>query len=151
MMDAAFEFSGMNMDLAIDGYSVPKGLFVDIMVEKCQLLQQYLKSTIECLTLVTNMSQETAIIKFIDRDIVETPLLQFTISNSYDMEEQLYILWMKARKVLKAYNAHDSSTELEHIVSYYHSMKYEEMMHACFLQVTLTYGTTYIISIIYVH
>ena len=71
-MDAAFEFSfsGMNMDFAMhlvaDGHPIPKGLFVDIIVEKCQLLQQYLKSTVECLTLVTNVSQETAIINFID-------------------------------------------------------------------------------------
>ena len=65
--------------------------------------------------------------------MVETPLLQFTISNLYDLEEQLYTLWMKARKVLKAYNAHDSSAELEHIVSYYHLMEYEEMMQACLL------------------
>ena len=76
-MDAAFKFSfsSMNMDftmhLATDGHLIPKGLFVDIIVEKCQLLQQYLKSTVEFLTLVTNVSQETAIIKFIDQDIVK--------------------------------------------------------------------------------
>ena len=45
MMDAAFEFSfsSMNMDFAIhltrDGHLVPEGLFVDIVVEKCLLLQ----------------------------------------------------------------------------------------------------------------
>ena len=138
-MDVVFEFSfsSINMDftmhLVTDGHQIPKGLFVDIIVEKCQLLQQYLKSAVECLTLVTNVSQETAIIKFIDRDIVKIPLLQFTISNLYDLEEQLYTLWIKACKVLKAYNICNSLAELEHIVSYYHSMAYEEMMHACLL------------------
>ena len=45
MMDAAFEFSfsGMNMDFAIhlttDGHPVLQGLFVNIVVEKCLLLQ----------------------------------------------------------------------------------------------------------------
>ena len=92
-----------------------------------------LKSTVECLTLVTNVSQDTVIIKFIDRDIVKVPLLQFTISNLYDLEEQLYAHWIKARKVLKAYNVCDSSAELNHIVSYYHSTAYVEMMHACLL------------------
>ena len=44
-MDVAFEisFSGMNMDFAIhlthDDHTVPEGLFVDIVVEKCLLLQ----------------------------------------------------------------------------------------------------------------
>ena len=45
MMDVAFEFSfsGMNKDFAIhlthDGHPVPEGLYVDIVVEKCLLLQ----------------------------------------------------------------------------------------------------------------
>ena len=45
MMDAAFEFSfsGMNMDFTIcltaDERPVPEGLFIDIVAEKCLLLQ----------------------------------------------------------------------------------------------------------------
>ena len=45
MMEAAFEFSfsGMNMDFAIhltaDRHPVPEGLFIDIVAEKCLLLQ----------------------------------------------------------------------------------------------------------------
>ena len=80
-MDAAFEFSftGMNMEFAIhpvaDGHDIPEGLFVNIMIEKCQLLQQHLKSSKDCLTLVANVNHETASIKVFDRDIMETPLL----------------------------------------------------------------------------
>ena len=138
-MEAAFEysFSGMNMDFAIhltaDRTPIPEGLFVNIVAEKCLLLRWYLTSAVECLTLVTNVSKDTAKIQFIDRDIVETPLLQFTISNLYDLEEQFYTLWMKARKVLKAYNARNTSAEMEYIVNYYHSREYEEMMCACLL------------------
>ena len=51
----------MNMDFAIhltwDGHPIPEGLFVDIVVEKCLLLQWYLKSAAECLALVTNVNQ----------------------------------------------------------------------------------------------
>ena len=92
-----------------------------------------MRSAVECLTMVTNVSKETATIKFIDQDIVDTPLLQFTISNLCDLEEQFFTLWMKACKVLKAYNAHNNSAEMEHIVNYYHSMEYVEMMSACLL------------------
>ena len=87
MMDAAFKFSfpGMNMDFAIhlthDGIPVPEGLFVNIVVEKCLLLQQYLNSAPECLALVTNVNQGKTTIKFIDRDMMENPLMQFTITN----------------------------------------------------------------------
>ena len=79
------------------------------------------------------MSKDTAIVKFIDPDIVATPLLQFTISNLEDLEEQFFTLWMKACKVLKAYNTGNDTAEMEHIVSYYHSTEYEEMMHAILL------------------
>ena len=81
MMDVAFEFSfsGINMDFAIhlthDGHPVLEGLFVDIVVEKCLLLQQYLKSVAECLALVTNVNQGKATIKFINWDMMENPLL----------------------------------------------------------------------------
>ena len=101
MMDAAFEFSfsGMNMDFAIhltrDGHLVMEGFFVDIVVEKCLLLQRYLKSAAECLALVTNVNQGKATIKFINQDMMENPLLQFTITNVYDLEEQFYILWLE--------------------------------------------------------
>ena len=139
MMEAAFEFSfsGMNMDFTIhltaDGRPIPGGLFIDIVTEKCLLLQHYLKSAVECLTLVTNINKKTATIKNIDQDIIEPPLLQFTISNLEDLEEQFFTLWMKAPKVLKAYNTCNNLAELEHIVCYYHSMEYREMMHVCLL------------------
>ena len=139
MMEAAFEFSfsSMNMDFAIhlttEGCPIPGGLFIDIVAEKCLLLQCYLKSAVECLTMVTNVNKKTATIKIIDQDIIEPPLLQFTILNLEDLEEQFFTLWMKACKVLKAYNALNNSAELEHIVRYYHSTEYREMMHACLL------------------
>ena len=49
-MDAAFQFlvNGLNMEFAIplieDGCSIPNGLFVNILTEKCQLLHQHIKS-----------------------------------------------------------------------------------------------------------
>ena len=85
------------------------------------------------MTTVTNINQQTATIKFIDQDITESPLLQFTISNLEDLEEQFFTLWMKAHKVLKAYNALNNLAELEHIYHYYHSTEYIKVIHACLL------------------
>ena len=67
--------------------------------------------------MVTNINKEIATIKIIDQDIIEPPLLQFTISILEDLEEQFFTLWMKAHKVLKAYNALNNMAELEHIYS----------------------------------
>ena len=138
-MDSAFEysFSGMNMDFAIhltrDGHPILEGLFVDIVVEKCLLLQWYLKSAAECLALVTNVNQGKATIQFIDQDIMKNPLLPFTIIKENDLEEQFYILWLRACRILKMYNAFDVAAELEFIYNFYHSEEYKEMMHACLL------------------
>ena len=138
-MDAAFEFSfnGLNMDFAMhltqDRHKVPEGLFTEIMVEKCLLLHQYMTSADECLTLVSNVNNEKAIIKLYDHDIMHTPLLQYEISNQYDIEEQLYVLWKKARKIFKVYKVLDPSKELDHIARYYSSEAYMERMRACLL------------------
>ena len=138
-MDSAFEysFSGMNMDFAIhltwDGHPILEGHFVDIVVEKCLLLQQYLKSATECLALVTNVNQGKATIQFIDWDIMKNPLLPFTIIKENDLEEQFYILLLRAHRILKMYNAFDVAAKLEFIYNFYHSEEYEEMMHACLL------------------
>ena len=138
-MDSAFEysFSGMNMDFAIhltqDGLPIPEGLFVDIVVEKCLLLQWYFKSAAECLALVTNVNQGKATIQFIDRDLMKNPLLPFTIIKEDNLEEQFYILWLRACRILKVYNTFDIATELELIYNFYHSEEYEEMMHTCLL------------------
>ena len=80
-----------------------------------------------------NVNNEKAFIKIYDHDIMHKPLIQFEISNLYDLEEQLYELWKKAHKVFKVYNVYDPSAGLEHIVNYYHSTEYEEMMCACLL------------------
>ena len=138
-MDAAFEFffTGMNMEFAIhlaaDGHSIPEGLFINIMIEKCQLLHQHLKVSKDCLTLVTNMNHQTAYIKVFDQNIMESPLLDFTISNLYDLETQLYQLWIEVRKILKNYAVRDPLAELGHIVSYYNSAAYRDLMHGCLL------------------
>ena len=101
-MDSAFEysFSGMNMEFAIhltlDNHPIPEPLFVDIVVEKCLLLQQYLKSAMDCIALVTNVNNGQATIQFIDRDIMKNPILPFTITKEKDLEEQFYILWLRA-------------------------------------------------------
>ena len=71
-MDAAFEFAvnGENMDFAINpignGHTVPAALFIDILTEKCQLINKHLCSTRDCLMIVANLSNDTASIKFHD-------------------------------------------------------------------------------------
>ena len=69
-MDAAFEFAvnGDNMEFAANrirtGHTVPAALFIDIMTEKCQLLNKHLHTTRDYLMIVASITNTTASIKF---------------------------------------------------------------------------------------
>ena len=116
-----------------DGCSIPHGLFVDIMTEKCQLLLQHIKSSRDCLMLVANIDSMMATIKLFDKNLMDSQLLHCTISNLWDIEDQLYCLWIEVCGILKAYAVDDHSAKLRHIDTYYSSLEYEDMMHACLL------------------
>ena len=138
-MDSAFEysFSGVNMEFAIhltlDNHPIPEPLFMDIVVEKCLLLQCYLKSATDCIAMVTNFNNGQANIQFIDRDIMKNPLLPFKITKEKDWEEQFYILWLRVHCILKMYNSFNEADELDFSHNFYHSEEYTKMMHASLL------------------
>ena len=138
-MEATFEFSvnGLNMEFAINlimnGCSKPDGLFVNILTEKCQLIHKHIKSSKDCLLMVANINRMVATIKLFDRNLEDSQLLHYTISNHCDLEEQLYRLWIEVHGILKDYAVDDHSAELRTIDTYYSSLEYEDMMHACLL------------------
>ena len=123
-MDPAFEFSvnGLNMEftihLAVDGCSIPDLLFVDILTEKFQLLHQHIKSSKDCLMLVVNIGCTMATIKLFDKNLMDSQLLHFMVSNLWDLEEQLYRLWIEVCGVLKDYAVNDPLLELSHITDF---------------------------------
>ena len=138
-MGPAFEFSvnGLNMEfaihLAVDGCSIPDLLFVDILTEKCQLLHQHIWSSKDCLMLFANIGRMMATIRLFDKNIMDSQLLHFTLSNLWDLEEQLYRLWIEVCRVLKDYAVNNPLLELSNIMDYYSSTTYHDMMSACLL------------------
>ena len=137
MQHLSFQSHGLNMDFTIhlvrDGHNIPNGLFVDILTEKCQLLHQHIKSSKDCLMLVANIGSMMATIKLFNKNLVDSQLLHCTISNLWDLEEQLYRLWIEVWGILKDYAIDDHSKELRNIDEYYGSAAYEDMMCACLL------------------
>ena len=106
MMDATIQFSleGDNMafaaELAEDGKNKPQALFLDIMIEKTQMLHHHLKHLDLGLALVVNIGRHMAKIKLYD-SLVEVSLkLHFTISNLWVIEDQLYRLWIEVNGVV---------------------------------------------------
>ena len=138
-MEAAFRFlvNGLNMEFAmnliVNGRSIPGGLFVDILTEKCQLIHKHIKSTKDCLLMVANVNHMVATIKLFDKNLEDSQLLHCTISNHCELEDQLYRLWIEVHSILKDYTIDDHAAELRTIDTYYSSLEYEGMMHACLL------------------
>ena len=55
------------------------------------------------------------------------------MSNLWDLEKQLYRLWIEVHGVLKDYAVNNPLLELSHIMYYYSSTAYHDMMSACLL------------------
>ena len=100
-LDAAnrFTMDGLNMAYAAefiyDGKCIPKELFLDIMIEKTQMLVTHLKHSQVGLALVANKSDNVTTIKVYDSCEEDSLKLHITISNLWDIEDQLYRLWIE--------------------------------------------------------
>ena len=83
--------------------------------------------------MVANINCTVATIKLFDRNLEDSQLLHCTISNHCGLEEQLYRLWIEVHSILKDYAVDNHAAELRTIDTYYSSLEYEDMMHACLL------------------
>ena len=108
-MDPAnlFVMDGENMafttELAADGKDLPKGLFLDIMIEKIDMLNTHLEHLHLGLVLVANICENMATVKIYDTFVEDSLKLHFTVSNLWDIEDQLYRLWIEVNGVLWNY------------------------------------------------
>ena len=108
-LDSANQFAmeGLNMtyaaELTCDRQPLPKLLFLDIITEKTQMLIDHLKHLQLGLSLVANISENVATVKIHDNYTVDSLKLHVTISNLWDIEDQLYRLWIEVIGVIHDY------------------------------------------------
>ena len=139
MMDAAFEFAmnGPNMEFALglmrDRRTVPASLFIDILTEKCQLINKHLCASLGCLVLMASVTNTTTSIKFYDRDFENHQVLHVTLSNLPDLEDQLIHLWTKVHSLLGDYQIDDHAAKLSSIDTFYSDLAYEELVQVNFM------------------
>ena len=88
-------------ELIADGKPLPKDLFLDITIEKTQMLVTHLKHLQLGLILVANISNNIATIKVYDTYLEDSLQLYVTISNLWDIEDQLYRLWIEVNGLLQ--------------------------------------------------
>ena len=102
-----FAMEGLNMafvaELTCDRKPLPKLLFLDIMTEKTQMLIDHLKHLQLGLSLVANINENVAPMKIYKNYAVDSLKLHVTISNLWDIEDQLLRLWIEVNGVIHDY------------------------------------------------
>ena len=96
---------GLNMAFAAKlnrkGKPQPKLLFIDVMVEKTQKLIDHIKQHKLGLSLTANIGKKAATVKMYNNyATTNSQLLHVTISNLWDLEKQLFRLWVEVNGVL---------------------------------------------------
>ena len=138
-MEAAYEFalSGDIMDFALDriwqGHSTPARLFIDIITKKCQLINQYLCSTRDCLLIVASVTNNKASIQFHDIHYTNSEMHCVTLSNMPDLEDQLVYLWTEVQDFMRYFHFEDPEAELESINSFYRNLAMNRFMQEGFI------------------
>ena len=133
-MEAAYEFalSGDNMDFALyrikDRHLTPPSLFIDIMVEKCQLINHHFCNTRDHLRVVASVMNTAATVKFHDTLLADSELRMVTLSNKPDIKDQLVQLWIEVWDLLRYYHEDDHKAERASIDTYYRDFEYNKMM-----------------------
>ena len=88
------------MAYAVDG-KMPETLFVQLLMEKANMLQQHLKDTKSNLVMCANIAPNMATFKLYNTKEEDSLKLHVTISNLGDIGEQLYQLWMQLNYLLR--------------------------------------------------
>ena len=100
-----FAMGGLNMafpaELHREGKPLPKLLFVDVMVEKSQKLIDHIKQFQLGLSLVANINENMVTVRIFDNcATTNSQKLHVTISNLWDLEDQLFRLWIEVNGVI---------------------------------------------------
>ena len=98
-------------ELHWNGKPLPKILFIDVMVKKIQKLIKHINHHHLRLSLTANIGENSAVIKMYDNyTTVNSQLLHVIILNLWDLENQLWRLWIEVNGVI-----HDFIPHLEDI------------------------------------
>ena len=100
-----FAMGGLPMSLTSillnEGKSLPKELFLEVVIEKTQILVNHVKNHRIGLCLTANIHGNSAVVCLYDNFVtVNSQLLQVTLSNLPNLETQLFSLYVEVTGVL---------------------------------------------------
>ena len=83
---------------------IPENLFINLMIEKANIIKDHLKKSRHPLIIVANIGPTMAVFKFYDTNEEEDSLkLCLTLSNLGDIDEQIHVLWQQVNFLLQLY------------------------------------------------
>ena len=90
------------MEYAVD-QKMPENLFIQLLMDKANMLKKHLKSTQSDLVIYANIGPNMATFKSNNIKEEDSLKLHITISNLGDIEEQLYQFWVQLNYLLREY------------------------------------------------
>ena len=83
---------------------IPENLFVNMMIEKANIIKDHLNKSMHPLIIVANIGPTIAMFKFYGTNEEEDSLkLRMTLSNLGDIDEQIHVLWQQVNFLLQQY------------------------------------------------
>ena len=79
---------------------IPEDLFIQLLLEKANMLRQHLKDTHSSLVMCVNIGPNMATFQFYNTKEEDSMKLQATISYLGDIGQQLYQLWVHLKYLL---------------------------------------------------
>ena len=132
-----FAMNGPNMESAViqlsGGHSIPAVLFINLMMEKFQLINKHLHSTRNYLRITATVNGTRASIKFHDIYFDDSELCHMVLLNQHDIKDQLIYLWTEMRDLLRYYHIDDHDNELVSIDAFYSDLEYDALVQANFM------------------
>ena len=90
----------------------PENLFVNLMIEKANIIKDHLKKSAHPLIIVVNIGPTMIIFKFFDMTKEDDSLkLRMTLSNLGDLNDQICTLWQQVNFLLQEYCSHCANHE----------------------------------------
>ena len=107
-----FALGGLPMHLTkvllMEGKSLPKHLFMEVVIEKTQILVEHVKNHHLGLCLMANINGNSTVIRIYDNfATINTQVLQITLSNLPDLEDQFFHLYIKVTGVIHDFMPED--------------------------------------------
>ena len=144
----------LTQPLLMEGKFLPKVLFLDIMVEKCQILVNFVKDHHVSLCVTANIGRNTTTICVYDNfATINTQIIQVTVSNLPNLENQLFQLYTEVSAVVHDFlpDDIDSMPSLEDITDDDSRTVNDMSYNICIFIKYKNSGTSYMKIKLYIH